>query len=161
MRRLAAAAASAWACILVFTWHLADRRIEICDLHSECALRATATRDGILTNGLTVLLVISVLAAVMLGGRGTPPGALVKRATPFTPTNNMRTPSSFTSRLPHPWAKVGRAAWRALAVALVLLVTIASVFSFLGPRAPQDPYASISATVERDPLGAPRGPTQK
>ena len=59
MKLIALVGFTGWAGIVWLAWTLADNRIAACR-YSEgwtCKMRAIATRDGILTNGLTVALV--------------------------------------------------------------------------------------------------------
>lgn len=77
MRRVAIGSAAGWAGIVWLSWSLADRRIAICGGWMEasdvaCRIRATAARDAILINGLTVGLVAGLAIAIFAGicGRG-------------------------------------------------------------------------------------------
>ena len=59
MKLIALVGFTGWAGIVWLAWTLADNRIAACR-YSEgwtCKMRATATRDGILTNRITVALV--------------------------------------------------------------------------------------------------------
>lgn len=69
MKRIVAGASVGWAGVVGLTWWLAHLRIEICSAASSsaeanCAVRATAARDDVLTSGLTVALVAAILAAL-------------------------------------------------------------------------------------------------
>ncbi|MFM5924579.1 MAG: hypothetical protein ACKOPG_10390 [Novosphingobium sp.] len=68
MKRIAALALIGWSGIVWLAWHLADARIAACRYSTgyTCELRATAARDTILTNGLTVALV-SILVVCVWG----------------------------------------------------------------------------------------------
>ncbi|MFM6933203.1 MAG: hypothetical protein ACKOUT_13290 [Novosphingobium sp.] len=77
MRRIAGAALAGWLAIVGLAWVLADRRIAICppiNAYSNaadvaCVVRGTAARDGVLTHGLTVALVMVVVGLLWAGTR--------------------------------------------------------------------------------------------
>lgn len=74
MRRTAIVGLTGWSAIVALSWWLADRRILLCHYEESagCAVRATATRDAVLTNGLTVALVAFAGFALMGGVRNGP-----------------------------------------------------------------------------------------
>ena len=67
-KRIVAFALTGWAGIIWLAWWMADKRIRLCgdswdDGYRSCTIRATATRDFVLTTGLTVALGFIVIAA--------------------------------------------------------------------------------------------------
>lgn len=69
VKRILAGACVGWAAIVGLAWWLAHMRIELChkasySAEANCAVRATAARDHVLTSGLTVALVGAVAATV-------------------------------------------------------------------------------------------------
>lgn len=64
LKFIMASALIGWGAILSLAWWLANSRIAICSYADACVLRATATRDHILTNGLTVSLIGAVVLAI-------------------------------------------------------------------------------------------------
>ena len=67
MRTIIILALIAWGAICAGAWHLADKRIAICNFEHMCVIRATAVRDDVLIWGPAVALVaLLVLAAIGL-----------------------------------------------------------------------------------------------
>lgn len=66
MKRVLGLGFAGWASIVALAWWLADRRIAIC-YHADdgCILRATASRDAVLTSGLTIGLAAVLAVATM------------------------------------------------------------------------------------------------
>lgn len=68
VKRIVAGASIGWAGVVGLSWWLAHLRIDICGKASSssatnCAVRATSARDDVLTSGLTVVLVGTILAS--------------------------------------------------------------------------------------------------
>jgi hypothetical protein len=80
-RIIFAVALAGWAAIMAVAWRLADARIPVCKeadtytAEANCIIHATATRDNILTLGLSGALAIIVLALFIYGSarRGSAP----------------------------------------------------------------------------------------
>ena len=70
MKRLAAAALTCWAGIVMLGWWLADRRLERCANYrwddNPCVMRALTARDTVLTGGLTAALVAMIGLVLVL-----------------------------------------------------------------------------------------------
>ena len=70
MKRIVGRALAGWAAIVALAWWLANKRILICEWERACMVRTVASRDAVLTGGLTVALVgLIVVAFLMRSGR--------------------------------------------------------------------------------------------
>lgn len=68
--RIIGAGLAGWAGIVALAWRMADKRIGLCsDLDRDCEIATTASRDFVLTAGLTVALVVIVTAALIWARR--------------------------------------------------------------------------------------------
>lgn len=60
-----ALALAAWGFIVRLSYQMAQARIKLCYGADDCDIRAAAARDYVLTVGLTVALVASIIAALL------------------------------------------------------------------------------------------------